>query len=288
MSCQTSHRDSSAAPMKAAIFIWGNLIEDFLASLGVTVDEFARGMSGGWLFGYAEALRSAGVETCILCVSGAHGPDRIVNPDTGCATIVLSAGRAHWTFRRTFLSGEAARHPGLGRTLDSRLSTPRAALAAALRAEGITHLICQEYEYPRFDVAQRVARRQGVGTYATFQGGSPEEGWLGRRIRRATIVAADGLIIASRREIDRVKSAYAVPDDRIAPIPNPINVREWQAGPRAAARAARPAGRGRRGDLSLPHRLSTQGARHPARCLAPPDRRSSGARPQASSHRVGA
>lgn len=239
MSRPTGHRGRPAAPRtKVAIFIWGNLIEDFLDPLGVTLDEFARKMSGGWLFGYAEALQSAGVETCILCVSGAHGPERIVNPETGRATIVLPAGGAQRAFRRTFLAGEAARHPGLGRALDSRLSTPRRALAAALQAEGVTHLICQEYEYPRFDIAQRVARRAGVGAYATFQGGVPEEGRLGRWIRRRTIAAADGLIVASKPEIDRVKATYGVPDERIAPIPNPIDLREWRAGPRAPARAA--------------------------------------------------
>jgi glycosyltransferase involved in cell wall biosynthesis len=49
---------------------------------------------------------------------------------------------------------------------------------------------------------------------------------------------AAGLIVASGPEIRRVQSAYGVPAERIAYVPNALDTRHWQASDRRAARAA--------------------------------------------------
>jgi len=68
--CDDTRPTGAGRPWRVAILPWGNLIEDFLDPLGVSLDDFARNMSGGWLFGYAAALRTAGMEPVIVCGLG--------------------------------------------------------------------------------------------------------------------------------------------------------------------------------------------------------------------------
>jgi len=229
---------------RVSILPWGNLVEDFLDPLDVTLEDFAFRMSGGWLFGYAAALRSAGIEPLIFCVSGKVGrTTRLVNPATGVVTVALPPCRGYRGLRRFpgDPDGDAPRRGRLGRIAQSvvpYLATPPAALLSALRQEGITHVICQEYEYERFDVVVRLARRAGIPVFASFQGGAPRGGWLAGRIRAGSLARADGLIVASGPEIGRLHGRYALDPVRIAQIPNPLDTAEWKAQPRAAARAA--------------------------------------------------
>lgn len=58
---------SETAPKRLAILPWGDLIEDYLDPVGLTLDEMCRDMTGGWLFGTVEALQRVGVE-CVLFV----------------------------------------------------------------------------------------------------------------------------------------------------------------------------------------------------------------------------
>src|SRR5690349_15064327 len=52
-----------------AIFPWGDVVEDFLDPIGLTVADFADRMSGGWLFGYVAALQARGWRAVVVCVS---------------------------------------------------------------------------------------------------------------------------------------------------------------------------------------------------------------------------
>ena len=36
---------------KLALLPWGDVIEDFLDGIGLTMEAFCRDMTGGWLFG---------------------------------------------------------------------------------------------------------------------------------------------------------------------------------------------------------------------------------------------
>jgi starch synthase len=242
--CGDTRPTGAGCPWRVAILPWGNLIEDFLDPLGVSLDDFARNMSGGWLFGYAAALRTAGMEPVILCVSGrVHRAERLVNPQTGLVTLALPPSALYRRLRRFPGDPDAGATPRgrIGRRLQAAvpyLATPLAALRAVLRSEGITHLLCQEYEYERFDVMARVARRAGVPVFATFQGGVPRGGWLASRVRAQSLALADGLIVASGPEAARLASSGMLDSARIARIPNPIDTAEWHAQPRAAARAA--------------------------------------------------
>ena len=56
-------------PKTIAIVPWGDLVEDFLDDVGVSLQGFAEEMTGGWLFGYIEALRRTGIESIVFCFS---------------------------------------------------------------------------------------------------------------------------------------------------------------------------------------------------------------------------
>jgi len=58
----------SPSPM-LAVLPWGDLIEDFLDEIGISLEDFSSKMTGGWLFGYVDALRLHGIRTCIFCFS---------------------------------------------------------------------------------------------------------------------------------------------------------------------------------------------------------------------------
>ncbi len=214
---------------KVALLPWGDVIEDYLDTIGQSVEDFATRMSGGWLFGYADALRTVGVESCILCVSKRPDPvRRIVNSETGRTCIVLPAPRVALMMRRLPRFASIA----------NRLLTPRGALAAALRGAGVTHVICQEYEYHRATAALVAARAAHARAFASFQGGVPSAFAHERDARGQTIRALDGLIIASATEAERVARDHGMPVERIAVIPNPLDTDAWRPANRSAARRA--------------------------------------------------
>jgi hypothetical protein len=89
-------------------------------------------------------------------------------------------------------------------------ATPSRAVGAAIRAEGCTAILTQEYENPRFDVLIRLGRRLGLPVYATFQGGPPSATGIERCIRRRTVPAAAGFIVAPRPKATRLGATYGL------------------------------------------------------------------------------
>ena len=243
-----------SAPPGIALLPWGDLIEDFLDQIGVSLETFCTEMDGGWMFGYVEALRRVGVRTVVICVSArvdaltpfTHGP-------TGAQFWVLPASklflrlRRHvvmpygWTLEEMFGGSAKETHRignRLNRDLTPYLATPPRLLARVLRQERCEVVLCQEYEYPRFDVAVAVGRRLGLPVFATFQGGDWQRSRLESVVRRRALHACAGLIIPTRTEAERVRSRYGVPDAKIAAIFNPLDIEAWTPLPRDEARAA--------------------------------------------------
>jgi starch synthase len=120
----------------------------------------------------------------------------------------------------------------------SYAATPWRALAREFRRDGCEAILCQEYEYPRFDQAVVVGGVLNMPVFATFQGGSTTRNSLERLFRRAVICRASGLVIGSRMEMQRVRTAYGVPAERTALVPNALDVAAWRPLDRHAARAA--------------------------------------------------
>ena len=221
---------------------WGDLIEDFLEPIGVSLEGFRDHMTGGWAFGYVDALARVGVETDLICVTARtrepvvwrHGPTR-------AGLFLLPASRLYRTLRRRLQDPYAwtdREAVGDVRGVDRRValfarhtapycSTPVARLAQLLRKERYDALLVQEYEYPRFDVCTGLGRLLRVPVFATFQGGDYQLTRFEPRLRPVALDACNGIIVGSSNEAARVRETYGLPQQKIARIFNPFDVEDW-------------------------------------------------------------
>lgn len=243
----TDDRLEDGRPPRVAILPWGDVIEDYLDAIGVSLDAFATQMEGGWLFGYADALRTAGVDSMVVCFSQQlREPRTFTHPQSGLQTRVLPASGLYLSLRRRMRDpyGRTV-HEAVGpRAWPSRwmwkilrpfipyLATPPARLRRELEHVGCSAILCQEYESARFDVAVAVGRSLSLPVFASFQGGvsqtSPLESW----VRPWSLRAASGLVIGPRREIERVEATYALQGTPVVQIFNPVDASGWE-GPSA-------------------------------------------------------
>src|SRR2546423_3725444 len=237
-----------------ALLTWGLLIEDFLDRDGLTLEEFATEFTGSWMFGYAAALRRAGGRTVIVCVSGrVEERASYLHRPSGATVVALRAPRPYRLLRRwmvnpygrtagqTFGSLRGARLPAapllaVAKEVAPYLSTPVTALAREVRRQACSAVLCQEYEFPRFDVCVALGRFLDVPTFATFQGGDYQRWKVERWVRPRAVRRSAGLIVGARTEARRVTSAYGVPEGRMAWIPNPIDTAAWRPREREVAR----------------------------------------------------
>ena len=242
------------AALTVALVDWSELLEDYLDHIGLMFESFRDELTGGWMFGYIEALRRAGVNVVLFCVSArvtetarfTHGP-------TGARLCVLPASRAYRKLRHRVLNPYAETLEEAIGTIKGRaqrvwwsamrelmpyLSTPVVALARELRRERCDALLVQDYEHARFDVCLLLGRLTGRRVYATFQGGDVSLRRSERALRRLAVRKVDRLFVAAGSEAARLRESYALPSEKIAHVFNPLDVSEWQPGDRAAARRA--------------------------------------------------
>jgi glycosyltransferase involved in cell wall biosynthesis/GT2 family glycosyltransferase len=234
-----------------AILPWGDLVEDYLDPLDRTIDDYAERLSGGWLFGYAEALRRTGVGTVVVCWSRAvDRPTRRIHAPTGAILWFLPPSPAYRAARRRLADPYAwatrgALRPGgsrvvgvVARAAAPYLTATPPALARVLRQEGCRAVLCQEYEEGRFDVCIALGRVLRLPVFATFQGGDHTRTGIERLVRRWSVPRAAGLLVGAERETQRVARRYGVPAERIARVPNPLDPATVRRIPTADARAA--------------------------------------------------
>jgi glycosyltransferase involved in cell wall biosynthesis len=231
-----------------ALLPWGLLFdEDYLDTIGVSLEEFCVNGAGGHLFNFITAMQRAGVSTVLVLFSRrVSRTTRFVNRSTNATVVVIPPPARYRALRdllaRPGLRGALRRVGRPVRTVADEiaayLATPMRALARELRREGCHAIVCQEYEFVRFDVCVLLGRLMRLPVFATFQGGNKLTGVLQPLIRPRTVRRAAGLIIAPSTEIERVRAAYDVPSSRIAQIFNALEPSAFDAPPRAAAREA--------------------------------------------------
>lgn len=235
-----------------AFLPWGNVIEDYLDAIGVTLDEFCTTMTGGWFFGYVEALRQTGVRPVVICYSAqVQAPRDYEHVPTGTTFTVLPSGRLYARVRRRMRDPRGwstadlfGAHRGprrwyyeMVRSVAPYLATPALPLVRTLKRHRCSAILCQEYEYARFDVCLVIGRLLRVPVFATFQGGDRPWSRLEGLLRPLTIRASAGLFIGASAESERVERVYGVARDRIHSVYNPLDVEEWRPVHRTAARA---------------------------------------------------
>jgi glycosyltransferase involved in cell wall biosynthesis len=226
-----------------ALLLWGNVIEDFLDRIGLSLDDFCERVTGGWLFGYIEALRSAGWQSVLFLVSrGVKRPMRLRHIPSGTRICVLPAWRAYNVVARGMIDpyggsvervfGRASRLNRLGRFARKEaapyLATPLGALARNLWRERCAAILTQEYEYARFDACVFLGKLLRLPVYATFQGGDHHFGRLEHLVRGFAIRAACGLVIGADSEAERVLERYRIEPKKIWRIYNPIDLELWR------------------------------------------------------------
>ncbi|MDQ4142427.1 MAG: glycosyltransferase [Actinomycetota bacterium] len=234
-----------------AILPWGDLLEDYTGPLSMSLDDYSERLSGGWLFGFTEALARTAVETVIVCWSRSVArPTRRVHVPTGAWLWILPPSRAYeaarsrladpyaWNLRAAV--GGTGRRPGalrvVARVVAPYLTATPVALARVLREEACASVLCQEYEEGRFDLCVALGRLLRLPVFATFQGGDHTRTRLERCVRPRTVRAAAGLIVAAEREVDRLCERYRIPRQAIARIPNPLDPSTVRRIPRQQAR----------------------------------------------------
>ena len=205
----------------AALIPWGDLIEDFLDGIGVSLHNFCSKMTGGWLFGYVEALKLIGIQSVIYCVSAkVNRPIYKNHIPTGATICILPATKKHrairrrmiypygWSIRETF--GEV-KYPifwSVLKDIAPYLSTPAWVLLRELQRTKSRLIICQEYEYPRFDVSALLGKMLRIPVVATFQGGTWQLSRIERLVRPFSISTVNGLIVQTQAELQRICSKY--------------------------------------------------------------------------------
>ena len=215
-----------AACPTVAIFPWGEVIEKFLDSLGLSLDDFVSKMTGGWLFGYVLALQRQGWRPIIVCASDrVTRPTRLIHAGTGAPVWAVPGRRS-------------ARLPGASlRCIEQWLKSPMRGFADVLTQEHCAAVIAQEYEYFRFDQLARLGRRLHCPVHATFQGGDATLSAIERLVRPRSMGLCNGLIVASARERARLAQTHPRLRAPVVDIPNPLDCDEWRPVDRALARA---------------------------------------------------
>jgi len=234
-----------------ALLPWGDLWDDFLDSIGVSIDEFRDRFTGSWLFGYVEALRRAGVRTVLFCVSARiEEPLGFIHAPTGATVRMLPAPTMYRAIRRRMrdpegrsiaeMFGEARQKSGFFAVLKEAvpyLATPLRLLAREVRQEGCDVLLCQQYE-AHFDACTLLGKLLRLPSFATYQGGEePSLGGLQRRVRTAALRGCAGLIVATQSERERLRLRYGLPAAKLASIFNPVDPAVWYAEDRTRARS---------------------------------------------------
>ena len=239
-----------------ALLPWGNVLEDFLDTIGVSLETFCKEFIGSWIFGYVQALQQAGVRTVVICISARVAvPSRFTHAPTGATVWVLPVPRIYRLLRRKILNpyGRTVREV-FGDIRPSRvlllpflavvkglvlyLTTPLRLIAHELRREGCKAILCQEYEYPRFDACVLLGRLIGLPVFASFQGGDYQRSRIERYLRPHALRACAGLIIGTQNETERVQARYGAAAAKLARIFNPINLELWKSINRSKARDA--------------------------------------------------
>jgi len=232
------HPDAAPQPQPTiALLPWGNLWEEFFDTINVSFEAFCNELAGGWMFNYIDALTSVGVKTVVFYPSRrVNVPTRYLHKHTGATVCLLPAPIVYRIVSRPKLNRLLFNVPYMD--IGPYVATPLGLLAQELRRDNCQAILCQEYEFPRFDACVLLGQLMRIPVFATFQGSNFQLSRLERFVRPHTIKACAGLIIATGTEAKRVQERYGVPSEKVAQIFNPLDVVNWLPMDRTEARIA--------------------------------------------------
>jgi starch synthase len=115
-------------------------------------------------------------------------------------------------------------------------ATPEWSLWRELKRRRVRAILCQEYEYARFDIVTALGSLLRLPVFAIFQGGNWQSSRLEKLTRPLAVKRCAGLIIGSSCEAARVQAEYNISSDKIARLSNPLDLADWVPMPRKEAR----------------------------------------------------
>lgn len=255
-------KNSQAEPTIALLHCI-DLIDDFLEHINISFETFCNEFVGSWMFGYINALQRVGVRTVLFCVSArVTEVSRFTHVPTGATICMLPASKSYLAYRAvrrkalSFYGGSKeesfkdiqdsnptrrsllTKLKNLAQSAGTYLSTPLGLLARELRREGCEAILCQEYEYARFDACVLLGRLMHLPVFASFQGGDETQSFLEYPLRLLALRGCTGLIVAPQTEFQRVSARYKMPTAKLTRIFNPVDVSTWRAIDRSEARTA--------------------------------------------------
>lgn len=226
-----------------------DLIDEVVAGMNITFQDYCENFVGSFMFNYIEALQTAAVRPVLFCITTqVDKATRFEHLPTGatiCALPPRKIYRVYSLFKAKSLQAYGAeagqtfkdvednnqiRRSSLTQIKDfvksvgTYLATPTKLLAHELQRENCLALLCQEYEYARFDDCVAMGKKINLPIYACFQGLNRTQSILELPFRRRSLANCAGLIIASSREIERVKTQYRFPAAKIHQIFNPLSL----------------------------------------------------------------
>ncbi|MBO3460916.1 glycosyltransferase family 4 protein [Aetokthonos hydrillicola Thurmond2011] len=240
-----------------------DLIDDFLDQINISFETFCNEFIGSWMFGYINALKQVDVRTVLFCVSARFKePSRFTHLPSGITICVLPAPKGYLAYRairhkalklyggsegKTFKNIQdtnatrrslLTKTKNLAQSLGAYLATPVELLAREIRRENCEAILCQEYEYARFDVCVLLGQLMHLPVFATFQGGDKTHSILEYPVRQLAFRGCTGVIISTKKEIERVRARYKIPSAKIARIFDPMDTETWSAVDKSEARMA--------------------------------------------------
>ncbi|MEM6614458.1 MAG: glycosyltransferase family 4 protein [Cyanobacteria bacterium P01_C01_bin.72] len=228
-----------------------DLIDEVVAGMKITFRDYCENFVGSFMFNYIKALQTAGVDSVLYCITTqVNEATRFEHLPTGATICALPTRRiyaGYSLFKSNSLKAYGAQTGQTFKDVDDRhqwrrsslvvvkdliksvgtyLATPTDILARELQRDNCLALLCQEYEYARFDDCVAMGKKINLPIYACFQGLDRTQSILESAFRRRSLVNCAGLIIASSREIARVKEQYSFPATKIHQIFNPLSLPE--------------------------------------------------------------
>ena len=209
-------------------------------------------MTGGWLFSYVQALQLAGFQVTIFCFTGRSRAVVSRSHRATGAEICLIPAKLSYLWMRHFVTDPYAwetDHMFSGRKLPKPakriirhllpyFATPERSLWRELKRRKVRAILCQEYEYARFDIVTALGALLRLPVFAIFQGGNWQSSRLEKLTRPVAVRRCAGLIIGPSSEAARVQVQYGICSHKIARLPNPLDLTDWEPLPRSEARAS--------------------------------------------------
>ena len=216
----------------------------------MSFEQFCTEMTGGWLFSYVQALQLAGFQVSIFCFSDQSRALVSKSHRATGAEICLIPAKPFYLWMRRFVADPYAwetDHMFSGRQLPKPaksiirhllpyFATPERGLWRELKRRKVRAILCQEYEYARFDIVTALGALLGLPVFAIFQGGNWQSSRLEKLTRPVAVRRCAGLIIGPSSEAARVQVQYGICSNKIARLPNPLDLTDWEPMPRSEAR----------------------------------------------------